>query len=475
MRWLIILYANLACLAAALFFPREDLILRTYTTVIPAFIGIVGYLYYKYNGRINIKADVLIAIGVCGQFLLPSLYLVSVELNDYLFYHIYDYIRYYPDVALATLLGQTFFYIGYEMIENKYKNTEEEKSYNQVEYSPFRFFFVMSPILVGVWISRLLILATGSYYHNSQSDFMFTNVWYSILAQFNSFGSCIVAGPWVMVFATYNSNQHLRWVRTALGITILELCWYLPTGAREPVLATVMVILMAYIFIKNSIPVNSIIVGIVICIFYMSFINTYRSVIGNYVEYSEISASGMRGALEETNTILAEKDDDNSIDTVVSRLSDARSVAAILQNFPSPLSYWAGKTYLNALWAFVPRFLYPDKPAAIFPIQELGLFEGEGGSSPTTLIGEAYVNFGWFGLFLVMPFIGMMACRYDLAFYHRSTHLIWTSIYVGISVMVVRLHVQTVSVWIGILIKAFLLGFLLTKFEQILLLRSGER
>jgi hypothetical protein len=154
----------------------------------------------------------------------------------------------------------------------------------------------------------------------------------------------------------------------------------------------------------------------------------------------------------------------------MARLADARSVAAILQNVPSIVPYWGGETYTRLLWIFVPRFLFPDKPAMILPMaQEILPYDSDNTSSPTTLIGEAYLNFGWLGLFLVMPLVGWLSCQYDTAFRQRVTHPIWATIYVGMAFTVMRLPVQPLTVWLGVFIKAFLIAYFFAAWDKVLL------
>ena len=142
-------------------------------------------------------------------------------------------------------------------------------------------------------------------------------------------------------------------------------------------------------------------------------------------------------------------------------------MAAILQNVPSIVPYGGGETYTRLLWIFVPRFLFPDKPAMILPMaQEILSYDSDNTSSPTTLIGEAYLNFGWLGLFLVMPLVGWLSWQYDTAFRQRMTHPIWAAIYVGTALSVVRLPMQPVTVWLGVFMKAFLIAYFLAALDR---------
>jgi len=68
-----------------------------------------------------------------------------------------------------------------------------------------------------------------------------------------------------------------------------------------------------------------------------------------------------------------------------------------------------GKSYLNWTYAWIPRALWPDKPAVdIGPYikQNILGFRGSGGFNATAA-GEAFLNFGWFGI-IVGALLGLM-------------------------------------------------------------------
>jgi hypothetical protein len=89
-------------------------------------------------------------------------------------------------------------------------------------------------------------------------------------------------------------------------------------------------------------------------------------------------------------------------------------------------------------------------------------FEKEGGSSPVTLIGEAYFNFGWIGVCVVLLIVGWLSGAYDAAMlerirpYYRYS-AIWMTIYAGTAVMAFRLYAQPAAIWISVFIKSVIL------------------
>jgi len=466
MRWLILLYADLACLVAVLIIPRSEVVLRTYVTVILASIGIAGYIYQKYHMRFGITVDVLTSMNVMAQFLLPSLYLVSVSLERPFALTVLPYLDYFPDAALAALLGQSLFFAGYEGAGMRDKLTERNRSIELV--TPTRFLCMMVPVVSAVWISRVILLQTGSYYHLLPSRFMFESPLYSILRQLSSYGIFVLAGLWIIFFSGSESRQSRRSLAVAASLTLLEFLWYFPSGSREPVLALMAVVLFAYVVVRQRFPMKWTALGILAALLLLSFTHFYRYAIRSDVDPWVISLEDTAQTLRQSGPAFLEQDFQTGIwlTRSAARLADARSVAAILKSAPLTIPYLNGETYARLPWVIVPRFVYPDKPEAILPIQRFGLFLEEGGSSPTTLVGEAHLNFGWIGLFFVMPLVGWISRRYDLAFLRRFAHPVWAAIYVGMATQVVRLPVQPVAVWLGVFIKSYLLAVLLVMLNR---------
>lgn len=464
MRWLILVYANLICLGVVYGIPREDVVLRTYATVIPATAALVAYLVTKYR-RPVLAADTLTTLGVVVQFLLPSLYLVVVRLEGRYANGMGPYLPYLPEVALAALLGQSLFFVGHEMATPRRAGGLSESSATVVPIAhPWRLARSLLPLIAAVWICRIMLLRLGAYYHLRTTRFIFDSPYYSVLTQVGSLGIYVIAAFWLQVFAARDAAAHRKWFKVALGLTASEVLWYFPAGAREPVISIGIALLFAYVHIRKVIPVKWLTAGIGAAVLLIVFMDFYRYSIARYTEPTTIQVSAVATAIDESRQSLLDEDDEvgDWITRVVARLADSRSIAAIIKKVPNEIPYAAGDSYYRIPWVVVPRFLYPGKPQMILPISRYGIFSGEGGSSPTTLIGEAYMNFGWPGLFLVLPLVGAICGLYDRSFSTRRSSPLWAAVFVGTAVGIARLPTQTAGIWIGVLLKAYLVAGLLS-------------
>ncbi len=123
-------------------------------------------------------------------------------------------------------------------------------------------------------------------------------------------------------------------------------------------------------------------------------------------EYWQETLSGGREISEATSTATG-------------RADFIHQVAYIYSMTPSVIPYQYGKTYSFFLVSFIPRIIWPDKPTAGsangYYAVTYGVTSEEGAKTTTfgvSILGEAFMNFGWAGVILIMLvqgiFIGAM-------------------------------------------------------------------
>lgn len=90
-------------------------------------------------------------------------------------------------------------------------------------------------------------------------------------------------------------------------------------------------------------------------------------------------------------------------------------VAHIHSMTPTVVPFQNGETYSYFAVAAIPRVLWPDKPVAgsanDFYAVSYGITTEEGAKTSTfgvSLLGESFINFGWFGIVLVMVLQGII-------------------------------------------------------------------
>ena len=96
--------------------------------------------------------------------------------------------------------------------------------------------------------------------------------------------------------------------------------------------------------------------------------------------------------------------------------ADINILGSIMERMKSRnIDFMMGQSYLNVIYGFIPRFLWAEKPAislGIFVKNEIFGMRGTLGGIPPTMPGEAFINFGWWGL--IIPFIyGFVLRRFE--------------------------------------------------------------
>ena len=109
----------------------------------------------------------------------------------------------------------------------------------------------------------------------------------------------------------------------------------------------------------------------------------YGSIRGNYVD----------------EVLGREQDNQSAVYLVLSQGSGIQGITSIMKRYGNDLDYLMGKTYIDMLLLPIPRVIYTSKPEW-YGIDDIttGMGWAESSQSAVTMPGEAYANFGWFGL-----------------------------------------------------------------------------
>lgn len=115
------------------------------------------------------------------------------------------------------------------------------------------------------------------------------------------------------------------------------------------------------------------------------------------------------------DTLDGRRDVGDATDAMTGRMDLIHQMAHIYSLTPSEVPYQYGRTYGYLGVALVPRMLWPGKPetgdANRFFAVDYGITTEEGARVSTfgvSLLGEAYINFGWPGVVLIMLIQGLI-------------------------------------------------------------------
>lgn len=135
----------------------------------------------------------------------------------------------------------------------------------------------------------------------------------------------------------------------------------------------------------------------------------------------------------------------------------------------------------NAFAAFIPRFLWPEKPLMTSFGKEFNMLARgmDSSSSSPTIPGEAYLNFGWWALLIVMAPMGLLLAvmsRYALDVFNSGKWIYLPVVIMGIGIGH-RIDGHIVSDLIGAPVIFFCMHFALNAASHVLRLfnRPPER
>lgn len=114
-------------------------------------------------------------------------------------------------------------------------------------------------------------------------------------------------------------------------------------------------------------------------------------------------------------TITGNRDITEATSSATGRADFIHQVAYIYSMTPAVVPYQLGKTYSFFVVAFIPRVIWPEKPVAGnangFYAVTYGVTTEEGAKTTTfgvSILGEAFMNFGWAGVVLIMLLQGLL-------------------------------------------------------------------
>ena len=94
--------------------------------------------------------------------------------------------------------------------------------------------------------------------------------------------------------------------------------------------------------------------------------------------------------------------------SVLNQGSGLQGISSVIKRYGNDLDFLLGKTYIDMILLPIPRSIYTSKPIT-YGIQDISLDMGWTGrdgrvsnEAAITLPGEAYANFGWFGLAIAL-------------------------------------------------------------------------
>lgn len=233
----------------------------------------------------------------------------------------------------------------------------------------------------------------------------------------------------LLAYAVYTRQAMAAFWRLLLyGSTAVLLLLGMSTGSLESALVPLALLLIVYWHATRKLPVRWLLVGLLLFVLLNAVKNDYRAEVRSGAIAPGVTSRVRAWAdLAVRRLELAAQGDPASagqgiVQDSTGRLDLVHIFAHVHGLTPSVIPYYSGRTYSYLASAWIPRFLWPDKPEAQSASGGTDVDYGlKYPNDTSTSIGlgqpaEAYANFGLAGVFLVLALQGLFYALLDSVF-----------------------------------------------------------
>lgn len=203
-------------------------------------------------------------------------------------------------------------------------------------------------------------------------------------------------------------------------IVIVDFVFGFFADSKELSIRTPILIVLSLMFLRNKIPYTAILIMLVVVGLTWTMFMTYR------FEVLQLGAQSRKEAAsaysENISSLVSSSDIGNiggGLEGFVDRISLKANVELVVRNVGKSVKYQDGYTLSILLYAFIPRFLVPDKPSTsigqLFN-REFKISEDPDTYISTSHVGELYWNYGYFGVVIGMFLIGIVLALFAVCF-----------------------------------------------------------
>lgn len=350
--------------------------------------------------------DIFLAIAHVARFILPAL-LVSLGCLKSCWHPMtIETAPRVPQAVFAVMLAQGCFNLPFYVLPSHAR---------QICWDSDR----VGLCLIGVfavltWTARVFLVMTGSYFHSAHSDFSQQSVLYSPLAIFSTMSLVVV------IFAAFSIFKRRNWRRSLPAFSYLagEILWGVFSGKRMELLLFIVALILVYTFVYRRVNLKQILFFCVFLVVFGSTMHFYRRAMKFAAKNAE--PVSIKQAMKEGYAEQVHSGPGKTIWVVLERLHAVKYTVGCMDHFPSQAFFLGGSTYRNILWSPIPKILCPNKK--IYPYEYNALIQPwfTGTVAHVTAVGEAYMNFGWYGIIIVFSLSGIFYRGIDSAFLFPS-------------------------------------------------------
>ncbi|MEK6334893.1 MAG: O-antigen polysaccharide polymerase Wzy [Acidobacteriota bacterium] len=276
-----------------------------------------------------------------------------------------------------------------------------------------------------------------------------------------------------LVYARQASKWYAVWLYGLIAVTALH---GISTGVLEEALIPIGVLFVVrWLFTRRiSLTVAALVIGLIL------FLSPVKGDYRQQLRLDDTSGAAQKSSLGRASlwikqaanywaeTFAGNRDLQEATSGATSRTDLIHQVAYIHSMTPSEIPHQYGRTYSYFAVALIPRALWPEKPQAgsangFFAIS-YGLLTEEGAKTTTfgmSLLGEAFINFGWAGVILVMLIQGLAISILERIFGSEKSGAGGQAVFIAFFVFFLNGIGSSAEILFGNIVQNLLFGYLL--------------
>lgn len=203
-------------------------------------------------------------------------------------------------------------------------------------------------------------------------------------------------------------------------IVVVDFVFGFFADSKELSIRTPILIVLSLMFLRNKIPYVAIGIMLLVVGLTWTMFMTYR------LEILQLGAQSRKDAASAYSQNISSLVSNGNIGNIgsglegfVGRISLKANVDLVVRNVGKSVKYQDGYTLSILLYAFIPRFLVPDKPGTsigqLFN-REFSISEDPDTYISTSHVGELFWNYGYLGVILGMFCIGIVLALFAVCF-----------------------------------------------------------
>lgn len=344
----------------------------------------------------------------------------------------------YLDVAILLIfVALIFYYLGFKFI---YGNTvhiklEDKKQPFDDNRTKRAIYFLL---LLG-YVSRVYIIVSGGYFQLARATQAeeLKGVFYSIFYIVEEFPMYALLLATIVLWSKKEDRSKSYWKYLSIVIAFSELLYWLISGRKEQTIMAFLYPVIVYNIMTLKLPSKKAIITFAIFLMlYFPFNFYYRYLL----EVGELGGANPIEVITNPEFLFQLtqfEGSDNQKGGILERINLMESVAGCIEIIEK--QKWdaiPGENYFAAVYSIVPRFIWESKPEFHYG-NEFGHLIGMlypkdvVTSISVTFIGEAYLNFRFFGVFVIGAF-GLFFGFFYKQIFNSKHYSIWLFIYLVI-------------------------------------------